>query len=528
MTMTPLSIPGLLHTVASILALGFGFVSPGLAHAQIFSGTLTDAVKLTLRQDASIAASYQQVNASQGQLLSARAPFDRLWNAGVSQQRSYTPIPASGGAVLASRQLGYSAGVSQLLESGVILNPTVSVNRIRDDAANSTAPSTSNVALNIVVPLRKGAGREVTTAPVTAAALSLEASRSSYLHTQAQAVARTVTAYWEVVAGHQSLDLASQAEARAGELLANARKLARADEIPKADLLKYEVRREGQESDRLRSALLLRQALQALSQAMNTPIETLEAAPRGLDAFPRAEDAQLGLLDDPVAVARLLTSGAENRSDIRAAEQRLRAANTLADAARNNSSTQLDLGLSVGYNGMTEGRAGAAALLALGQPARGPNLGLTLNYTLPSGDFARRGLILQREAAAEQAQTDLEFLRLRVKGDMQTQLDALRAAIAQLAKASTQRRLQTAVYENEKRSYRSGLSTLLDLFTTESQLTAYQSGWVQAQRDFARALVLFRFQTASLLSPGTDGAARLDENLLQAGSLTTLPKEFFR
>ena len=508
--------------------MSFGFVSPGLAHAQIFSGTLIDAVRLTLRQDASIAISYQQINASQGQLLSARAPFDRLWNAGVSQQRSYTPIPASGGAALASTQQSYSAGVSQLLESGVTLNPTVSVNRIRDNAANSSAPSTSNIALNIVVPLRRGAGRGVTTAPVTAAALSVEATRSSYLHTQAQAVARTVTAYWEVVAGHQSLDLALQAEARAGELLASARKLARSDEIPKADLLKYEVRRESQESDRLRAALLLRQALQALSQAINTPIETLEAAPRGLDAFPRAEDAQLGLLNDPTAVARLLTSGVENRSDIRAAEQRLRAANTLADAARNNSSTQLDLGFRVGYTGMTEGSAGAAALLALGQPTRGVNIGLTLNYTLPGGDFERRGLILQREATAEQAQTDLEFLRLRVRGDIQTQLDALRAAIAQLDKASTQRRLQTAVYENEKRSHRAGLSTLLDLFTTESQLTAYQTAWVQAQRDFARALVLLRFQTASLLVSGTDGPARLDENLVQSDSLTTLPKEFFR
>ena len=115
--------------------MSFGFVSPGLAHAQIFSGTLIDAVRLTLRQDASIAISYQQINASQGQLLSARAPFDRLWNAGVSQQRSYTPIPASGGAALASTQQSYSAGVSQLLESGVTLNPTVSVNRIRDNAA---------------------------------------------------------------------------------------------------------------------------------------------------------------------------------------------------------------------------------------------------------------------------------------------------------------------------------------------------------------------------------------------------------
>jgi outer membrane protein len=523
------SVRGLRSSIASVtaLALTLAFVSQRPVSAQVFSGTLVDAVQLTLRQDATVALGRMQIASSQGQLLSARAPFDMLWSAGVSQQRSNIPVPASGGATITSSQLSYSAGVSQRLESGVVLTPKLSVDYIRDDASNISAPSTGNVALNVLIPLRKGAGTAVTTAPVTAAALSLEASRSSYRHIQAQAVVRTANAYWDLVASRQSLELASLAESRAGELLANARKLAQADEIPKADLLKYEARRVTQESDRLSAALQLSQALQVLSQAMNAPIETLEAAPRGLDAFPKAEDARLALLDDPAAVARLLVGSAERRTDIRAAEQQLRAANTLADAARRNSGTQFDLGLSVGYSGMTEGRAGAATLLALGQSARGANVGVTLNYTLPSGDFERQGLILQREAAAGQAQTNLDALRLRARSDATTQLDALRSAIAQLDKTSVQRRLQTTIYENEKRSYRAGLSTLLDLFTTESQLTAYQTGWVQAQRNFAQALVLFRFQTATLLLPGMGGSSNLDDSPLQAESLTTLPQDIY-
>lgn len=509
----------------SILALTL--VLPCWASAQVFSGSLLDAVQLTLRQDASVVSGRLQIASSQGQLLSARAPFDMLWSAGVSQQRSYTPLPASDGAAITSNQLSYSASVSQLLESGVVLTPKLSIDYVRDDATNSSAPSTSNVALNVLIPLRKGAGAGVTTAPVRAAALSLEASRSSYRHIQAQAVVRTVNAYWDVVAARQSLELASQAEARADELLANARKLARADEIPRSDLLKYEVRRVAQASDRLSAALQLSQALQALSQAMNAPIPTLDAVPRGLDAFPKAEDARLALLDDPAVVARLLAGSAERRTDIQAAEQQLRAANTLADAARRNSGTQLDLGFSVGYSGMVEGRSGIDTLRAVGQPAHGANVGVTLNYTLPSGDFERQGLILQREAAAEQAQTDLDSLRLRARNDAITQLDALRSAIAQLDKTSAQRRLQTTIYENEKRSYRAGLSTLLDLFTTESQLTAYQTGWVQAQRNFAQALVLFRFQTASLLLPGNESSSPLDDSPLQAESLTTLPQDIY-
>lgn len=443
----------------------------------------------------------------------------------MSQQRFLTPIP--GGTAVTSNQTSYSAGLSRKLESGVTLNPTVSINRIRDDAFNSTAPSVSNVALNVVIPLLKGAGTEVTTAPVKAAALQVEASRASFRYTQAEAVVRTTGAYWDLVAARQNLQLSSQAESRAGELLANAKKLARADEIPKADLIKYEVRRVAQESDRLRAGQQVSESLQALSQAMNTPIETLEAAPRGLDAFPKADEARLSVLDDPVAMASLIVASAEGRADIQAALQRLRAANTLAEAAKRDSGSKLDLSVSIGYNGMAEGRSGANILRAFGQPAPGANAGVSLNYTLPGNDFEREGLILQRDAAASQAQTDLDALRLRVAGEGRTQLDALRSTIAQLAKAGNQRALQAKIYENEKRSYQAGLSSLLDLFTSESQLTAYQIEWVQAQRNFAQALVLFRFKTGNLLSTEAGYPDDPDRDFLQTDTLTSLPKHIY-
>jgi outer membrane protein len=507
------------YLLALALALPVG------AGAQVFSGSLLDAVALTLRQDPSIASGRLQITASQGQLLTARAPFDTLWTAGVTQQNNVTPLAASGGKSMDATQSTYQVGVSRRLESGVVINPTASVNYQHDDTDNYTGPSTSTVALNVTVPLRKGAGGGVATATVTAAELSVQASRSSYRHILAQSVVSTAKAYWDVVAARQSLELAYGAESRANELLANARKLAKADEIPRADLLKYEVRQVAQESSRLSATLQLNQALQALSQAVNTPLESLAAMRDRLDDFPKAEDAQLALLDDPAAVSRLLAGSVERRADLQAAVQSLRAANTLADATRSDSGTQLDLGFSVGYSGMTEGRSGAKALDALGQRVRGTNVGVTLNLTLPGSDFERRGQILQREAAASLAQTNLDSLRFRAASDARTQLDALRDAIAQLNKANAQRRLQTTIFENEKRSYKAGLSSLLDLFTTESQLTAYQTGWVQAQRNFAQALVLFRFQTASLLVQGADEFDAPVGHMLQVGSLTTLPQD---
>lgn len=512
-----------LHLLLPLMAMALALPAPG--HAQIFSASLLDAVAMTLRQDPDVMASRLQIAANQGLLLSARAPFDPVWSVSLSQQKNVVPQPATGGLGLDSRQTTYTAGRSQLLESGVVIKPSVSVNRLHDDAFNATAPSVGNIALNVRVPLRKGAGREVVGAPAAAAALALEASRNSSLHTRGLAVVRTVNAYWAVVAASSNLELASQAEARAGGLLASARKLAQADEIPKADLLKYEVRQVAQATDRLNAGLQLSAALQALAQALNTPFDSLATAPQGLDAFPKAAAARLALLDDQTNVARFLARSAERRNDLRAAEQSLRAATIMADAARRNSGTQLDLSFSVGYNGLTEGSAGLSTFRALGQPVGGANVGVVLTYTLPSGDLERRGDILQREAAADQAQAALDALRLRASSEASAQLDALRTAIAQLDNASSQARLQTTIFENEKRSYQAGLSTLLDLFTTESQLTAYQNAWVLAQRNFAQALVLFRFQTASLFVPSPDDGSTSLASPLQADSLTTLPQE---
>lgn len=509
--------------IANKLCLAFTFLLPYLAAAQSFSGTLLDAVELTLKYNQAVAAGHAQIQANEGILLSGRAPFDLTWTAGVSNQNRSTPVPATEGAFLVADQLIYQAGVSKLLPTGTVLSSTMSVNRLNDNSANYTSPSSGSVALNVTVPLRRGSDSSVVMAPQTAAGISLQASRNALRFARAQAVVRTTNAYWDLVAASNSLDLNLQAEARAEGLLANARKLAAADEIPKADLLKYQARKVAQESNRLAAELQLSQARQVLAAAMNVPIQLLESLPGGLDTFPLAEKSGIELLNDQKALASLLNSTLERRDDLQTARETFRAANTLADAARRNSSTQLDLGFSIGYNGMTEGRTGLATLNALGQSVRGINAGVSLNATLPSGEYEKRGQILQRDAVAVQAQIDFEALSLRAITEVNLQIDALRTALAQLQRTDAQRRLQATIFENEKRSYQAGLSTLLDLFTTETQLTAYEIAWVQAQRNFAQAVVSFRFFTGTLLNKPGDHIQAVRDDLQQSNALLTLP-----
>lgn len=499
---------------AGVLLAACALLLPASAASQAFSGSLLDAVRLGLRQSATIAGSRQQVVQGEGVLLSAQAPFDTQWSAGLRQQRSYLPAAAGGSAL--THQFGWQAGASRRLASGMVLNPTLSVDRIRDDGFNSNGPSSGTLALNVLLPLRKGSSSDVNLAPVASAGEALQAAQSGYRHSLGQSIARTATAYWELVAAGRTLDLARLAEARSRKLLADARKLAGADEIPRADLLKYEARRAMQEGSRLVAEQQLFEAAQGLAQAMNVPLASVEAA-GAVDTFPQPQEAGLALLQDTAAFDQLVAGSVDRRQDVRAARQRVAAARTLAEAAQRDSGTQLDVGFGVGYAGLGPEKSALGTLRTLGRPAPGPNVSLTLNYVLPAGDFERRGLLLQRQAAAEQAAIEHEALRTQVDGEVRAQLTALRSAAARLERAEHQRQLQTTIFYNEQRSYQAGLSTLLDLFTTESQLTEVQAAWIQAQRDFAQALVLFRYQTASLPQSDADLAT------LDAATLTTLP-----
>jgi outer membrane protein TolC len=62
------------------------------------------------------------------------------------------------------------------------------------------------------------------------------------------------------------------------------------------------------------------------------------------------------------------------------------------------------------------------------------------------------------------------------------------------------------------------LTTLLDLFTSESQLTAAQLNEVAARRNLAQALVRVRFETGTLLDQSDEAQA------ITYSRLVTLPR----
>ncbi len=74
------------------------------------------------------------------------------------------------------------------------------------------------------------------------------------------------------------------------------------------------------------------------------------------------------------------------------------------------------------------------------------------------------------------------------------------------------------MFANERKKYRLGLATVLDLLTVETRLTSDELAVIDIRRRLAQALVNYRFETGTLLGAGGD-VQRIDMQ-----SLTTLPE----
>lgn len=508
----PVRLARALVLVSPVLLLAW----PGTALAQLFQGRLIEAVLLTLLHEPNVAAAHRQIALSEGQLQTVRGEFDTVLDAGVSVGQSRVPLPATlqapGRTQVNANTTVYSMGATTRLRSGMTVAPLLRLDRLRDNLNAASGPASSQLALNFTWPLLRGRGIEANTATERAAQENLHSTQFAYRHTVAARVTASVNAYWDYLAAIRSLEIRIQSEARSLLLLEDARRLAKGDEIPQADVLQNEAQLARDRGLRLAAEQAVVEARGALAIAMGMPVGDVTQLAMPLDDFPDLQPSDVSRLQASPPMAP-----PASRSDLLAAQRRLAAAEILHDAVRRDPVSQLDLTASVGYNGLVENRSALAAAEALGRPASGFNAYLGLVYVIPVQGNVHSGQVRQRAALADQARLELDALLMAVKVGIAVQRANLSSAMLQLEQQQRQVMLQAQVFANERKKYRLGLATVLDLLTVEARLTSDELTVIDARRRLAQALVGYRFETGTLLD--ADG----DPQQLDLQSLTTLP-----
>lgn len=476
-------------------------------------------MRITLDNEASIATSKQRIAISMADVAAAAAVFDTSVSAAVGKALQNTPVLASqqaiAGPAISSQSNTYSVGATRKLRSGVVLGPTLSINRTIDSVTNLTAPMRGDVALNVVFPLLRGAGTLVNTASERAAQLELQAAQLAYRHSMATAINRTVANYWEYLSSQQSLGVQREAVENSEKLLSDARRLAKADEIPAADVLKYEAR-----LSRDRLGVIVQE--QALNQASNDLLQAMgqrkpnTALARPIDGFPDVTAALLYPLLTSAAAISVQANATSKRADLLALQSRQQSAQTLLEAARANHHAQLDLKVGVGYSTLTENRSALSPLAAL-RPGPGPNANVSLSFAFPLSNLSKQAELTQRMAALELANIDYNSSINNVQRNLALQLSRLGELAQQRNLAIDQVNLQIRVSDNERRRYGAGLVTAFELLAAEEQLTQERLSAVSASKRLAQAITAFRLEAGLLLD------ANADVQTLPLGKITSLP-----
>lgn len=489
------------------------------SHAQTFSGRLIDAVRITIDNEPTIAAGKQRVAASQGAATSAALVFETTFNAGIGLAAQNTPVPAMQqpfvGPSIGNLSNNYSVGATRKLRSGVVLNPTLSISRTSDAVSNPTSPMRGDVALNVVFPLLRGAGTAVNTASERAAQLELEAAQLAYRHSIASAINRTVASYWEYASAQQSLGVARQAVENAQNMLSIARRLAKADEIPSSEVLKYEARLSRDRSGVINQEQVLNQTANDLLQAMGQrkPDAAL-ALP--IDSFPEVTPASLSPLLTAGTAQVIQAAAVLKRADLLALQKRQLAAQTQLVAAESNHQAQLDLRVGVGYSSLVENRSALSPLGAL-RPGPGPNANVSLNFSFPVSNLTKQSEVAQRLAALELATIDYNASVDGLQRNLALQLGRLNELVVQRTLALEQVDIQARVSANERRRYGAGLVTAFELLAAEEQLTRERLAAVSASKRLAQAITAFRLEAGLLID------ANADTQTLPFGRITSLP-----
>jgi outer membrane protein TolC len=392
---------------------------------------------------------------------------------------------------------GYGFTLSKQMHSGIIVEPTVSVQR--SAAEGWLRPSNAaDASLSITVPILRNRGGSVSAAQLQAAEARYSAEEHALRHGAAASVLDAVSAYWNDLAAEQTFEIRVAAEQRAERLVNEMQVLVAAKERAGSDLSQAQGNRASKSVLRLTAEQARDEARQRLALRMNVdPANTLLLPPPAVDGFPAPPSA--AFLSDSSHDAALAAVALANRADLAGQREIRRSVTIGVGAAEAAARPGLDVLFSIGYAGLqtSNGVNGFFSPLYRGIP--GVNASVRIDYQLPLSNAVGRGATLQQTAALRQV--DVEFESLQREAMLSAPLAArnTRRRAQALSEAADAVARYRAVAASEKEKLRLGLSTLTEVILAEDALTNALLVEVTSRSTYAVAIVTLRYVTGTLI-----------------------------
>jgi outer membrane protein TolC len=472
---------------------------------------LLDAARYTLAHQPQIELARQAVEIGKAQKQLASSVFDTQLSANGAGSHTYTPLSnydhetalAAGIDTYFQNTTTSSVGggAQKQFRSGLIAGPTLSLGRLTDNLTNQEGVNTAQLDFGLTAPLLRGRGRQVVTAPETAAQRGVEASTEDLRETLSNLVASTAASYWDYAAAIRAEEIYRDSEQRGQEFVESVRTLIQADRMAAGELHQALANLSAQTASRIAASEQVTEVRQSLGFAMGMTAMDALAIPSPADRLPEtASDPAVAL--SASAMHAYIEDALRMRGAFLASQKRADAANTLRQAAHNSLLPQLNLVAQAGYSGLSSGHDASDYLLSIFNRARGPDISAGIQYSFSPANRAAHGQVQAAEATYREAALAGSETERAIAVAVVNALTSLQSTAAALDKAAESARFYRQALDGERDKLRLGVGSLIDLLTMESRLTGAELTLVGAQHDYAVALVRLRQATGTLLGPG--------------------------
>ena len=288
----------------------------------------------------------------EGSLRVASGQFDTTLTASMTQDYTNTPLTET--QQLQYAQLGlfteslnatttnYVVGAQKLFRNGIVLEPSVTLNRNVDNAGTQAGLNQSQVSFQVLLPFLRGRGRAAVDAQELSAETTVNASLHDTNETVAQLLANTAIAYWNAVAAVQNLQIAKGSEARGADYVRDVQTLIDADKIPKGEIYQLLANLDGRAATRIAAEQGVVNAQQRLALAMGLKSGEILISADASDSLPDWPEKSIPEVS-PELVQRFVKNALDNRPDVIATKLRRKSAEQILPAARNQLRPQLNL-----------------------------------------------------------------------------------------------------------------------------------------------------------------------------------------
>lgn len=479
--------------------------------------TLADAIRSTLLRHPQLRIQEQQVMAQQGVLQQAKGQFDTNLAGDASQGHTFRPLTAYeeflyaqyDRAPIASASTNTSQivlGATKELRNGIVLTPSITATRLTDNLTDRGGINQGAIQFAVTLPLLRGRGRAVVTAQETSSALQLKAAMLDVNATITALVATVASSYWSVVAATKQLEALQGSESRARSLTESIQSLIDADRLPRADINNVEADVAAREANRLAGEQRLAESRQQLAIDMGLDASEVSELPETATEFPTE------LLPDQIpagteALERYIQLALSQTPELAALRQRRQASKIIVGASRNALKPDLNVTLGTGVSGLDEGGRIDEYLFSPLHSARGADLTGSISYRFPPARDAAAGALKQAIAAATQADLQYQEIARRTAAAVGPALSGVRSEALQLNRMHESVRLYRNSLDAEREKLRMGAGNVINTITIDDRLTAALQGEIQAELEYAQALVRLRLATSTIISADPKGGS---------------------